>query len=131
MKNIRHDVDDLRPEYKRSDFGQMVTGKYALSKIELAEYVRLLIACIGEEEGVAFTVHSQDDHIRGRKPGDWTYEIDHANQIHLQYWVSEFRSIEEVISNPPACVTTPEERTDLQNLLTAQVKALKAKVAAL
>ncbi|HEX6043211.1 MAG TPA: hypothetical protein VFZ22_01880 [Pyrinomonadaceae bacterium] len=130
MKNIRHDIDDLRPEYKRSDFGEMVTGKYALIRIELSEFVRLLIACIGEDEGMTFTLRSPGDQL-AHKAGDWTYEIDNANQITLRYWLSGFRSIEDVISNPPPYVTTPQERTDLQNLLTEHVRALKARVAAL
>ena len=29
MKKTSHDVDELRPEYKRSDFGKLVRGKYA------------------------------------------------------------------------------------------------------
>ena len=34
MKNIRQDLDDaLRPEYKRSDFGEMVTGKYSATQV--------------------------------------------------------------------------------------------------
>ena len=130
MKNISHDIDDLRPEYKRSDFGEMVTGKYALIRVELPEFVRLLLACIGEDEGMMFTLHSPADQLAHRA-GDWTYEIDDANQITLRYWLGGFRSLEDVISNAPPYVTTPKERTDLQNLLTAHVRALKARVAAL
>ena len=52
MKNVRQDFDDsLRPEYRRSDFGEMVQGKYATTQLEFAEFVRLLFACIGEDEG--------------------------------------------------------------------------------
>lgn len=29
MKKTSHAVDQLRPEYKRSDFGKLVRGKYA------------------------------------------------------------------------------------------------------
>ncbi len=29
MKKTSRDVDELRPEYKRSDFGKLVRGKYA------------------------------------------------------------------------------------------------------
>lgn len=130
MKNIRHDIDDLRPEYKRSDFGEMVTGKYALIHLELAEFVRLVIACIGEDEGMTFTFHSQGAQ-HAHKAGDWTYEIDPANQITLRYWLTGFHSIEDVIPNAPPCVTTPQERTVLQNLLTEHVRALKARVSAL
>jgi hypothetical protein len=48
MKNIRQDIgDSLRPEYKRSDFGDMVQGIYATTELQFAEIVRLLVACIG------------------------------------------------------------------------------------
>nr|VFK02546.1 MAG: hypothetical protein BECKH772B_GA0070898_102874 [Candidatus Kentron sp. H]VFK02741.1 MAG: hypothetical protein BECKH772A_GA0070896_102844 [Candidatus Kentron sp. H]VFK06660.1 MAG: hypothetical protein BECKH772C_GA0070978_103661 [Candidatus Kentron sp. H] len=29
MKHNLQDIDELRPEYQRSDFGEMVRGKYA------------------------------------------------------------------------------------------------------
>jgi len=29
MKKAQREADELRPEYKRSDFGKMVRGKYA------------------------------------------------------------------------------------------------------
>lgn len=29
MKKSSREIDDLRPEYKRSDFGKLVRGKYA------------------------------------------------------------------------------------------------------
>ena len=128
MKNIRQDLDDsLRPEYRRSDFGEMVRGKYAASEVEFAELVRLLLACIGEDEGLKFAHYSQGNTLAGHKVGDWTYEIDNANQITFRYWLNEFRSIEEAISNPP-CITTPQERAELQSLILEHLRILKAKV---
>src|SRR6185503_15999841 len=100
MKNIRQDFDDsLRPEYKRSDFAEMVQGKYATTQLEFAEFVRLLLACIGEDEAVTFLHHSPGN---SHKVGDWTYEIDNANQITLRYWLNKFESIEESYQTQPA-----------------------------
>ena len=128
MKNVRHDFpDSLRPEYKRSDFGDMVEGKYAYTQLEFAGLVRLLVTCVGEDEGVDLVHHSIGNQQAGHKRGDWTYEIDNANQITLRYWLDEFRGIEEAITNPP-CVTTPQERSDLQKLIRHHVRTLKAKV---
>jgi hypothetical protein len=122
MKNIRHELDDsLRPEYRRSDFGEMIQGKYATTEIELAELVRLLLACIGEDEGVTFIRNDS-----GHKPGDWTYEVDDANQITLRYWNNEFDSVEEVIQSSPG-VGRPQERAELQDLLLHHVNNLKEK----
>ena len=131
MKNIKQDFDDsMRSEYRRSDFGEMVEGKHATTQLEFAEFVRLLLACIGEDEGVAFIPHSSGNYLAAHKAGDWTYEIDNANQITLRYWLSEFGNIEEPISNPP-CVSTPQERLDLQNLVEKHVRSLKARLSAL
>ena len=131
MKNIRKDLDDsLRPEYRRSDFGDMVQGKYATTQLEFAEFVRLLLACIGEDEGLNFAHHSPGNYLATHKAGDWTYEIDNANQITLRYWLNEFGSIEESISNPP-CVSTPQERSDLQNVVLEHVKNLKSRLRSL
>jgi len=128
MKNIKQDfADSLRAEYRRSDFGEMARGKYATTPLEFSELVRLLLACIAEDLGLKFGYYSPGNHS---KSGDWTYELDNANQITLRYWLSEFGSIEEPISNPP-CVTTPQERSTLQNLLLNHVQALKNKVDAL
>ena len=128
MKNIRHDTDDsLRAEYKRSDFGEMVRGKYALTQIEFSELVRLLLGCIGEDIGLTFINYSRGNYLAGHKRGDWTYELDNANQITLRYWLGEFRSIEESISNSP-CVTNAKEKSELQKLLIDHVHALKTKV---
>lgn len=130
MKNIRQDFDDsLRPEYRRSDFGEMVQGKYATAEIDFAELVRLLLACIGEDEGLKFINNSRDKHLAVYKSGDWTYEIDNANQITLRYWFNEFESLEEPILSPP-CITTAQERSDFQSLLLKHVRILRAKVEA-
>lgn len=131
MKNLRQDVDDtLRREYSRSDFGEMVRGKYARTQLEFAELVSLLLTCISEESGLKFTHHSPGNQLADHKAGDWTYELDNANQITLRHWLSEYGSIEELISNPP-CVTTAHERSDLQKLLLAHVQALRNRVDAL
>ncbi len=128
MKNVRQDLDDsLRPEYRRSDFGEMIQGKHATTQIEFAELVRLLLACLGEDEGLKFGHHSAGNYLAGHKVGDWTYELDNANQITLCYWLSEFGRIDERISNP-SCINTPQERSELQNLLVNHVRTLKAKV---
>ena len=128
MNNVRQEfADSLRPEYKRSDFGEMVQGKFALTQVEFAELVRLLLTCAGEDEEVNFVHHSIGNQRASHKLGDWTYEIDNANQITLRYWLNEFGSIEEAIVNPP-CVTTPEERSDLQKLILTHVRTLKARV---
>lgn len=131
MKNIRKDLDDsLRPEYRRSDFGEMIQGKHATTQVDFAELVRLLLACIGEDEGLKFAHHSAGNYLAGHKLGDWTYELDNANQITLCYWLSEFGSIDERISNP-SCITTSQQRSELQNLLLHHVRTLKAKVGSL
>lgn len=99
------------------------------TQIESAELVRLLLACIGEEEGLKFTHHFTGN-FAGQKLGDWTYEIDHASHITLRYWLNEFESLEEPILNP-ACVTTAQERSSLQDLLVQHVRLLKNRVRAL
>jgi len=108
----------------------MVRGKYAVTQIEFAESVRLLLACLGEEESLTFIHHSHGNVLAARKLGDWTYEIDNANQITLRHWLNDSRSLEEAISNPP-CVITPHERADLQKLLQAHFQNLKTRVSAL
>jgi hypothetical protein len=131
MKNIRHDLDDeLRPEYRRSDFGEIIQGKHATAQIEFAELVRLLLACVGEDEGLTFISHSLENQLVSHNPGDWVYEIDDANQITLRYWINEQGSIDESISNP-CCITSPQERSELQSLLLKHVRALKAKAGTL
>jgi len=129
MKNLRQNLDDsLRPEYKRSDFGEMVQGKFADTQLEFAELVSLLIACIGEDEGLKFIHHSPANCSAGHKSGDWSYELDDANQITLRYWINEIRNIAERISNPPN-ITTPQERSDLHTLILRYVWILKNRVA--
>lgn len=129
MKNLRQNLDDsLRPEYKRSDFGEMVRGKFANSQLEFAELVGLLIACIGEDEALKFIHHSEGNYLSGYKSGEWTYELDNANQITLRYWINEFRNIAEPISNPTS-TTTPQERSNLHDLILSHVRILKNKAA--
>jgi len=128
MKNIKHDLDDsLRPEYHRSDFGEMIQGKHATTQIEFAELVPLLLACIGEDEGLKF---SSENHRSGHKAGDWTYEIDPTGQITLHYWINELGSMEAAISSP-CCITTAEDRAELQTTLLNHVRTLKARANAL
>ena len=129
-KNIRQDFDELRPEYTRAEFSASVKGKHAFAQLELSEFVRLLIVCIGEDEGLKFSNQSCCDSLSPRHAGDWTYEIDSANQITIRYWLDEFSNIDEPISNPPS-VITPQERSELQALLTKHVQVLKSRVSAL
>lgn len=131
MKIIRHDSDDeLRAEYKRSDFGEMIRGKYAANQVEFAELVGLLVTCVGEDVGLSFIHHSRGNYLAGHNRGDWTYEIDNTHQITLRYWLNETSSIEEQITNP-SVITTVDQRSELNHLLTKHVKALHAKVVAL
>jgi len=131
MKNIRQDPgDSLRPEYKRSDFGELVQGKYATPTLQFAEIVQLLSVCIGEDEGLIFTKHLPDNRLVGHSSGDWTYEIDNANRITLRFWLNQFASIEEPISNADR-VSNSQGRSDLQSLLFTHVRALKSRVDAL
>jgi len=122
--------DSLRPEYKRSDFGELVRGKYATTEVEFAQLVQLLLGCIGEDEGVKLMHHSIGNYLADHKPGEWTYEIDNANQVTLRYWRSGFTSVEEVLSNPTT-VMTPKDRAELKTALLEGVLNLKTKVAAL
>ena len=127
MKNIDADTEDtLRPEYKRSDFGEIIRGKYATTEVDFKQLTAALLACIGEDESVKFMHHSTGNYLANQKPGDWTYEIDNGNQITLRYWLSEFGSVEEAISNPPV-VMTPKERTNLHRALVKGVKDLRRK----
>jgi len=130
-KKIKPEMDDwLRPEYKRSDFGELVRGKYAGTQLEFADLVRLLLGCLGEDENIFFERHSEGNYLAGRKLGDWTYEIDNGNQITLRYWLNEFGSLEEHVTNLPV-ISTPSERTELLGLLLEHINSLKAKVAEL
>jgi hypothetical protein len=130
MKNIETEPEDtLRPEYKRSDFGEVIRGKYATTQVDFHQLTGVLLTCVGEDEGVRFMHYSPGNRQANHNRGDWTYEIDNANQITLRYWLNEFRSIEEALSNPTV-VITPKERTDLQQALVKGVTDLKLKVAA-
>lgn len=128
MKKIDVEPEDtLRPEYKRSDFGEIIRGKYATTQVDFHQLVQALLSCIGEGEGLRFVHHSVGNYLAQHKPGEWTFEIDNGNQITLRYWLSEFGSIEELISNP-TCVTTPKDRTELQDALLRGVLAVRTKV---
>lgn len=131
MKSIRPDPDDsLRAEYKRSDFGELVRGKFGATQVEFAELVKLLLTCVGEDQGMRFESHSAGNYLASHQTGDWTYEIDNGNQVNLRHWISEFRSLEEPISNPP-CVMTPKEREELLGLLDKHVRLLANRVSEL
>ena len=131
MKNINSDPEDsLRPEYKRSDFDELIRGKYATAQVDFQQLTGVLLTCIGEDESLKFMHHSIGNYLANQKPGDWTYEINNANQITLRYWMSEFGSIEEAITNPNS-VVTPNDRTELHDTLLKGVTSLKIKVAAL
>ena len=127
MKNIEveSEVGELRPEYNRSDFREFVQG--AVTQIEFAERVALLLACIGEDEGIKFTHHSIGNYRANQQPGDWTYEIDNGNQVTLRYWLDSLANIEVTIVNPP-CVFTAEDHNNLQAALTEGARALRSKV---
>jgi hypothetical protein len=128
MKNLRQDLNDsLRPEYRRSDLDGVVQGRYAKTQLQFAELVHLFLTCIGEDNDITFSHHSVSNNRAGHKRGDWTYELDNANQITLRYWLAEFENIEEHISNPP-CVMSSEERIELQHLLVTHVQRLKTRV---
>ena len=131
MKNIKpHSDDSLRPEYRRADFGEMVQGKYATSHVDFAEIVHLLLACVGEDEDVTLNYCSPSDNFAPHQPGDWTCEIDNANQITLRYWLGECENIDEPISNA-RCVLSLQQRTELYQLLVQHTRCLKARVAGL
>lgn len=128
MKNIEvePEIDELRPEYKRSDFEQFVRG--AVTEVQFAERVALLLACIGEDEGVKFTHHSVGNYLADQQSGDWTYEIDNGNQVTLRYWLDSLGSIQVNVTNPPT-IMTAEDNNSLLSALTTGVRTLKAKVA--
>lgn len=129
MKNIQADPEDTpRPEYKRWDFGEIIRGKYAATQVDFDQLTGALLACIGEDEDVKFMHHSTGNGLANHRSGDWTYEIDNGNQVTLRYWLNEFGSVEEVISNPPV-VMTPTERTNLHQALVKGVTDLRVKVA--
>ena len=128
MKNIKRDLDDsLRPEYRRSDFGEMVRGKHATTQVEFTELVRLLIACIGEDESLTISYHSTGNQVTTRKRGDWTYEFDPACQVTLRFWLNDFENLDEAAAIPPRVIAS-RERLDLKDLLLQHVRNLKARV---
>src|SRR5690348_1851588 len=107
MKNIKQDVDDsLRPEYRRSDFGEIVRGKHTTAHVEFTELVRVLLVCIGEDENLTITCHSPGNHVAAHKSGDWTYEFDNANRVTLRFWLDEFESLEEPVTIPSRVITS-------------------------
>lgn len=119
-------IDELRPQYKRSDFAKFVRG--AVTQVEFTERVALFLACIGEDEQIRFTHHSIGNYLANQQSGDWTYEIDNANQVTLRYWLNSLGNIDLKVTNPP-CIITAEDNSNLINALTMGVRALKAKVA--
>ncbi len=128
MKNIKPELDDsMRAEYKRSDFGEIVRGKYAATQVDFAELTALLLTVIGEDDGIKFTHQSIGNYLADHRAGEWTYGIDNSNQITLRYWLDSLKNVSEEISNPP-CAMTPKERSELQSALLEGVKKLKAKV---
>jgi len=129
MEKAKSELNDWgRPEYRRSDFGEIVRGKYATTQVDFHHLTGALLACIGEDEGIQFIHHSIGNYLADHRCGEWTYEIDNANQITLRYWLSALESIEEAISNPPS-VMTPKDRTELQDALLKGVIELKTKMA--
>lgn len=125
MKNIKRDLDDsLRPEYRRSDFGEMVRGKHATTQVEL---VRLLVACIGEDENLTISYHSTGDHVTTRKRGDWTYEFDDASRVTLRFWLNSFENLDEAVAIPARFISS-RETLDLKDLLLQHVRNLKTRV---
>ena len=127
MKKARSELSDWgRPEYKRSDFGEIIRGKYATTQVDFHQLTGALLACIGEDECIQFIHHSIGNYLADHCSGEWTYEIDNANQITLRYWLNSQKNVSEQISKPP-CVMTPKERTELQCALLEGVKKLRAK----
>ena len=128
MKDIKTDSkDSLRPEYKRSDFGELIRGRYATTQIDFHQLVEVLLSCIGEDLGVRFVPHSIGNRLASHNSGEWTFEVDNGNQITMRYWLSEFASLEETISNP-SNVVTPKERSELQEALEKGAMNLITKV---
>ena len=127
MKNIEADPEDtLRPEYQRSDFGEIIRGKYATTQVDFHQLTGALLACIGEDEGIQFIHHSIGNYLADHRNGEWTYEIDNANQITLRYWLDSQKNVSEMTSNPP-CVMTSKERAELKVALLKGVTNLKVK----
>lgn len=128
MKNtdVESEIDELRPEYKRSDFAKFDRG--AVTQVEFSERVSILLACIGEEENLNFVLQTFGSVGAEHQRGDWTYEIDNGNQVTLRYWLNSLGNIEINVTNPP-CIFTAEDNNTLIDALTSGVSSLKAKVA--
>jgi uncharacterized DUF497 family protein len=127
MKNIKPDFEDsLRSEYRRSDLGELSRGKYVVSQVQFIQLVGLLLACIGEDDGIRFEFRSTGEHKRG----EWTYETDNANQITLRYWLNSKQSEFEKLENPPR-VMNAKERDTLQAALTEAHNKLKLRIGVL
>jgi hypothetical protein len=131
MKKIRQDFEDtMRPEYKRSDFGDFERGRYATAEVEFSKLVEMFLACIGEDEGVSFLHRTTSNDLLLPLTGKWTYEIDNANQVTLRYWVDQSRSLEESFTCQ-CCISTADERSELQILLEKHVQTLISRVKSL
>ena len=128
MKNIKREPEDsLRPEYQRSDFGELVRGKFAISQVDFLELTGLLLSCIGEDEGIKFKVRANGNVLPDHRRAEWTYEVDNHNRVILRYWKSSKTNLAENLSNPVA-ITSAKERKELQTVLKQGVKSLKAKI---
>jgi hypothetical protein len=125
MKKIKSESEDwIRPGYTRSELRGLTRGKYADANVEFSQLVYLLLACIGEDEGIHFQHHSAGHVLGGHKRGDWAYEITNSNDIILRHWLDEVKTVEELISDPPI-ITDPKEMSRLQEVLLIHVRALK------
>lgn len=128
MRNIKTEIEDsMRANYERSDLGEIVRGKYATTQVDFSELTALLLAVIGEDDGIKFIHQSVGNIPADHQLGDWTYEMDNANQITLRYWLNSLGNISEEISNP-SCVMTPKEKSELQNALSEGVSRLRVQV---
>lgn len=127
MKNteVESEIDELRPEYKGSDFGKFDRG--AVKKVDFAERVAILLACIGGEEKLTFvprsfasplTINVATGHMKSIMAIRWT----------LRYWLSSLHNIEVSMTNPQ-CIFTAEDNNNLIDALTTGVRTLMAKVA--
>lgn len=125
MKNFKEDwTDTLRPEYKRSDFGEFTIGKYANIPVDFAEMARLLLVCLGEDEGLHF--HNAAN-LTVPKPGDWTYSFDVPNQMRLSYWIDTHTRIDETVTGPLK-VSSPKESANLRDLIHDRFNVIKESI---
>ena len=129
MKNIKSELfDSLRSEYQRSDFGEIVRGKYAATQVDFHQLTNVLLTSIGEDEGVKILDQSMGQPLTPHQPGDWKYKIDKAQLITLRFWLSEFASIDQPLSNPTNVITS-RDRRELQAALLKGMTVLRKKVA--